>query len=88
MHIYEEIDNLHIRTFTVKYFYPLFANSNKTTALINIEIDEKMRCYINVITKYKLINNFNISLLLKFKFLIQKKNKPNEDKNTRTSSNI
>ena len=23
MHIYEEIDNLHIITFTVKYFYPL-----------------------------------------------------------------
>ena len=47
MHIYEEIDNFHINyhyIYSEKLLSP-FANSNKTTGLINIEIDEKMRCY-------------------------------------------
>ena len=51
MHMYEEIDNLHIITFTVKYFLCPFANSNKTTVLVNVEIDEKMRCYKTYLLK-------------------------------------
>ena len=48
MHIYEEIDNLHIishNIYSEEFLSSFFANSNKTTALINIEIDEKMRFY-------------------------------------------
>ena len=48
MHIYEEIDNLHIITFTVKYFYPLLRTHKDDRINPNrnpIEIDEKMRCY-------------------------------------------
>ena len=46
-HIYEEIDNLHINyhyIYSEELLSP-FANSNKTTGFMNIELDEKMRCY-------------------------------------------